>query len=567
MSSRDIPALTSCRPRRLARSSACPVAAGARPRAVGADAAPVRAPPASSTRASSTCSRSSCTRARSPRTATTSTTRRRRCSSACSAAACPTGSLPGALWESRIHPEDMAAFEQFNRRQLDGEEAELTYRLIGLDGVTRILWDRARPQQRADGSVLVRGIISDITMRQEADAPARRGERAVHQRCSTSSGEHVYLALAHPDGRFEELFQGPGADRLLGGADPDAEMANWEAAVHPEDRSAYDAFLRQMRRRGGRRRGVPADRRRRDHPLGPRPRRHPPAARRHDRDQRHRLRRHGAAAHARRARPGACGAVARGRGDGRPPLHAPGRPARRLRRGLPRPQPGRARGRIAARRSRGRAGLGVAPAPARPRAPSRGRRAPPGGEPDQARVPRGRPRRPRAHRAREPAPAPRGRRHAVLRRRGARHHRAAPAGGRAAAQHGRAGAGAQRRRAARTDGRADRGVQPPPLRGDRGAGDGRRRDRMGPADPRRRSLQAGQRRPRTRRRRRGARRARAPPGSLPRSRRLPRPLGRGGVRRAAPRRRFRGGARSPGPAPADRRRVRARSRPAASACA
>ncbi len=55
-------------------------------------------------------------------------------------------------------------------------------------------------------------------------------------------GEHVYLALVLPDGSIKETFQGPGADRLLGGADPDDEMANWEAALHPEDRAAYDAF-------------------------------------------------------------------------------------------------------------------------------------------------------------------------------------------------------------------------------------------------------------------------------------------------------------------------------------
>src|SRR4051812_22707946 len=60
------------------------------------------------------------------------------------------------------------------------------------------------------------------------------------------TGEHVYLALAHPDGRLEEIFQGPGADRLLGGAEPDPEMTNWEAALHPDDRMAYDAFNAEL---------------------------------------------------------------------------------------------------------------------------------------------------------------------------------------------------------------------------------------------------------------------------------------------------------------------------------
>jgi diguanylate cyclase (GGDEF)-like protein/PAS domain S-box-containing protein len=66
-------------------------------------------------------------------------------------------------------------------------------------------------------------------------------------------GEHVYLALVLEDGTINEIFQGPGADRLLGGAEPDAEMANWEAALHPDDRPVYDAFNAQLSR------GEPAD--------------------------------------------------------------------------------------------------------------------------------------------------------------------------------------------------------------------------------------------------------------------------------------------------------------------
>ncbi len=61
-------------------------------------------------------------------------------------------------------------------------------------------------------------------------------------------GEHVYLALVLEDGTIKEIFQGPGADRLLGGAEPDAAMENWEAALHPDDRAAYDAFNERLSR-------------------------------------------------------------------------------------------------------------------------------------------------------------------------------------------------------------------------------------------------------------------------------------------------------------------------------
>jgi diguanylate cyclase (GGDEF)-like protein len=157
----------------------------------------------------------------------------------------PPGVAPGEFWESRIHPEDWAAYAGFNARLLRGEDAEVKYRLLGLDGATRVIQDRARPLRRADGTVLIRGIISDVTRREEADARlAEASDR--FGRLLDVVGEHVYVAQALPDGGIRELFQGPGADRLLGGAEPDPEMENWEAALHPDDRAAYDEFNRRL---------------------------------------------------------------------------------------------------------------------------------------------------------------------------------------------------------------------------------------------------------------------------------------------------------------------------------
>ena len=156
--------------------------------------------------------------------------------------AVPAGADAGEVWRSRVHPADAAAYAEFSEQLLVGHEAESTYRLIGLDGVTRVLWDRARAYTEPGGGMAIRGVVSDLTLR---EATALRLDEASDRftRLLDVVGAHVYLARALADGTLEEVFQGPGADRLLGGALPDPEMQNWEAAVHPDDRVAYDAFI------------------------------------------------------------------------------------------------------------------------------------------------------------------------------------------------------------------------------------------------------------------------------------------------------------------------------------
>jgi diguanylate cyclase (GGDEF)-like protein len=147
----------------------------------------------------------------------------------------------GTFWESRIPAGDLALYDAFNLSLLRGQDAEVIYRIHGLDGVMRVVRDRARPRPKPDGGVLVDGIISDVTAREEAaDRLAQANDR--FRSMLDVVGAHVYLALAYPDGTLEELFQGPGGERLLGGAEPDPDMVNWDNAVHADDRAAYDAF-------------------------------------------------------------------------------------------------------------------------------------------------------------------------------------------------------------------------------------------------------------------------------------------------------------------------------------
>jgi diguanylate cyclase (GGDEF)-like protein len=151
----------------------------------------------------------------------------------------------GGLWATLIHPEDRGVRQLLHQRLLAGLETETTYRVVGLDGITRSIHDRARPVRRADGGVVVQGIISDVTHRAEADARAAEAADRFFTLLDVV-GEHVYVAAAQPDGTLQELFQGPGADRLLGGAEPDDAMENWDGAVHPDDRAAYTAFNERL---------------------------------------------------------------------------------------------------------------------------------------------------------------------------------------------------------------------------------------------------------------------------------------------------------------------------------
>ncbi len=72
-------------------------------------------------------------------------------------------------WEAAVHPGDRPAYEEFCDALKDGEPGELEYRLVGFDGVTRWVWERARPRTEG-GRRLVDGIVADVTDRRRSAA-------------------------------------------------------------------------------------------------------------------------------------------------------------------------------------------------------------------------------------------------------------------------------------------------------------------------------------------------------------------------------------------------------------
>ena len=163
----------------------------------------------------------------------------------CSAARCRRGSRSARLGVPLVPGEVASAYDAFNRRLLAGRGRgrDISHRPgAGRhdNGCSRDA-GHARARRAAGGAVDRRHRLGRHGARGGRGASWRR--RMVGSRASWTWSAHTCTSpLAYPDGSLEELFQGPGGDRLLGGAEPDSEMVNWDAAVHPDDRAAYDEF-------------------------------------------------------------------------------------------------------------------------------------------------------------------------------------------------------------------------------------------------------------------------------------------------------------------------------------
>ena len=90
----------------------------------------------------------------------------------------PPGVDSEQAWENGVHPDDRAAYAAFNAELIAGRPAEIEHRLIGFDGVTRWVWDRARPQF-AGGRKLVEGIVTDVTDRHAAGEALAEAQRTL----------------------------------------------------------------------------------------------------------------------------------------------------------------------------------------------------------------------------------------------------------------------------------------------------------------------------------------------------------------------------------------------------
>jgi diguanylate cyclase (GGDEF)-like protein/PAS domain S-box-containing protein len=86
----------------------------------------------------------------------------------------PEGMSAEEAYDARVHADDREVYDGAVERLWQGEPLEVEYRLIGRDGDELWVLDRMRPELRAeDGSLLVSGVVADISERKRVEAEAR----------------------------------------------------------------------------------------------------------------------------------------------------------------------------------------------------------------------------------------------------------------------------------------------------------------------------------------------------------------------------------------------------------
>jgi diguanylate cyclase (GGDEF)-like protein len=149
-------------------------------------------------------------------------------------------------WDAAVHPEDRAAYEAFNRMLGAGRECDVEYRLIGADGVTRWVHDRAATRPRGDGTVEISGIVSDVTEQRRMRAELAAAHAAV-SRVVEAMDDHLYTLRVDPGG-VAAVYRGPHREALVGGPLPDGDddHAVWSSVLHADDRDRWETALRRL---------------------------------------------------------------------------------------------------------------------------------------------------------------------------------------------------------------------------------------------------------------------------------------------------------------------------------
>ncbi len=115
----------------------------------------------------------------------------------------PKGMSSEEAYEAAVHPEDREVYDGAVEGLWHGDPLEVEYRLVNADGELRWVLDRMRPERRyEDGTLLVSGVVADISERKrvEAEAMEKLEHAALHDSLTglanrASFLEHLELGL------------------------------------------------------------------------------------------------------------------------------------------------------------------------------------------------------------------------------------------------------------------------------------------------------------------------------------------------------------------------------------
>ena len=136
-------------------------------------------------------------------------------------------------YAAAVEPSDLVELTRLATEVAKHGRGEVQYRVRGAQGV---LYVRERAAADRDGTVV--GVIEDVGREHERLVRAETIERLLIE-----LEEHLYTGWFDEEGTYHETYQSPNGNTLLGGVEADENAENWMAAVHPEDRVAYEAFM------------------------------------------------------------------------------------------------------------------------------------------------------------------------------------------------------------------------------------------------------------------------------------------------------------------------------------